>query len=592
MPEDTGTARRSHFDLRTKLLAYSLTLILIPVVAIGVVAYAMAVETVRASVTRTTENTMQLIAQSMDYIFNDVEDVSLFFIRDSNFHTLLTSRLVDVDTLRLSETVRFHEYLWFLFSSKRYIDSVYVQGFNGIIIDPDNIGFNIDPRMSKELLANRGRYVWYPDQTAAKFGRTSHLVFTMARVVNDIDDIRRPLAFLVINVNEAMLSAIYEGKGAATSTDFYLVDSSGTIVSTGDDRKIGSSLVEVTGAPWSKLSQSQFGRFDFMHESSGFTAFAYPLATGQFTLVSVGPTTDLEARGSALISVVLAGMVVSTILSGVFALLFSRRSIRRLATLTRTVQLIGEGDFSIRAEGLGTDEIGSLGTNINRMTETISSLIEQVYVSRIHEKEAELMALQAQVNPHFLYNVLDTIYWRARLEHAPATSTLIYALSDLFRKNLSQEGQLTSLARELDHVKSYMVIQDEKYGGQIRVMYDIETGTEDATVLRLSLQPIVENSIIHGLGEVEYAGLITIRARRSVDELICTIEDNGIGIDLETSEEALRDGVSNHGIGLRNVNERLVRTFGEQYSLRIERREPRGTRVTIRHPFRKAGATT
>jgi len=582
------------FSLRYKLLLYSITLILLPVLLIGSLAHFESVNSVRQNIIRSRLESMQLAAATMDYIFRDVQAVSLFFLQDDNLRRLLTSaRTPETRPLRFRELTQINQYIWFLLGSRNYIDSVYIRGFNGVVLDPDTTNYEITRKMDEEVRAWKGRYVWYPDQVVSKYRRTAIPVFSNIRLMNDIDDITRPLGFLVINVSESMVSRIYADKGVTPGARFYLIDSSGTIRSAADKSLLGRPLASIYGRI-AMPAIARSGSVDFDAPASAaarlfhdrrFVFLQWPLESTGLALASVVPRGELTGSLSGFEAVILLGICLSLLLSGLFAVIFSRRTLANIRRLSDAVRAIGRGTFAVELDLKGNDEIALLGTSVAGMSRTISRLIKENYEIRIKEKEAELMALEAQISPHFLYNVLDTIYWKCRLEKAYTSAELLKALSDLFRLNLSRGDRFIALRRELEYLRSYLLIQKEKYADRIEIGFEVDGGISEKPVLKQVLQPIVENAIIHGFAGGDRRGHVLVKAFPDGSDIVLEVSDDGRGIDQAKIDEYLRRGPSNGSIGLKNVDERLRLNFGDAYGIRIEANPGGGTRVLIRQPL-------
>ena len=263
--------------------------------------------------------------------------------------------------------------------------------------------------------------------------------------------------------------------------------------------------------------------------------------------------------------------------------------------------------MNLRIPGERQDEVGLLGRSFNAMLQQIGRLLSQVREEQRLKREAELRSLQAHIQPHFLYNTLDTIQWLARKDGAKEAAEMVEALSKLFRIGLSKGQETIPLADELEHIRSYLKIQKTRYKDKLN--YEIEAGAirGDTLVLKLILQPVVENAIYHGIKERRGPGHIAIRVSERDGVLEFTVEDDGVGMSEErlaalrgTLESPMASGgetgaggglpvspaaSAGSSYGLRNVQERIRLTFGESYGISVESKEKQGTRVTIRHPI-------
>lgn len=226
------------------------------------------------------------------------------------------------------------------------------------------------------------------------------------------------------------------------------------------------------------------------------------------------------------------------------------------------------------------------------LRETERKLAEQIRINAELEealRETELRALQAQVNPHFLFNTLSSIAACSFMEGAPKTNELVQALARLLRYTLRQIGQMVELGEELRHVRDYLLIEKARYGNRISVLYDVDDSVLGARLPLLTLQPLVENAIIHGL-DGRTAGTLRLAARADEAWVKVEVADDGVGMDEETAAAVLgkaRTGAGlSHvtGLGLENVHRRLEHAFGEGSGLSLSSRPGEGTRVMVRFP--------
>ncbi|WP_172195282.1 cache domain-containing sensor histidine kinase [Saccharibacillus qingshengii] len=258
------------------------------------------------------------------------------------------------------------------------------------------------------------------------------------------------------------------------------------------------------------------------------------------------------------------------------------------------------GDLSVPYTEIRGDEIGMLGHSFNHMLVELRSQIKLVERKERQKREAELRSLQDNIKPHFLYNTLDTIHWMARKKDAGEVSEMVESLSKLFRIGLSKGSDIIPLADEIEHIRSYLLIQQTRYTGRLAVEIEADPRSDPAFVLKLLLQPLVENAIYHGIKARRGPGVIRIRIAAGPDELLLEVADDGAGMEPERlaelrqklrrplealerqSSERERSGRS---YGMLNVQARLNLAFGEAYGLKIDSRPGEGTVVTVRHPL-------
>lgn len=293
-------------------------------------------------------------------------------------------------------------------------------------------------------------------------------------------------------------------------------------------------------------------------------------------------TSKVERVVSSLVvilSIVLAGTV---FLGSVFSDLFSK-------PVKSLVKAMGdfEGDSSefVYQPVRGTKEISALSDSFEHMAVRIQKLMEKVRQEEITLRKTELKALQAQINPHFLYNTLDAIAWMCEAGRNEDAVEMVNALARLFRISISRGHELIPIEKELQHAQSYLHIQNFRYKNQFQYTFDVDETCLQYYCNKITLQPIIENAIYHGMDRMVDEGMIRIGIHQMDDKIIFTVEDNGVGMTEEQCMEVLQKEPGDRaGIGIKNVNDRIKIYFGEEYGLAIESELDEGTRVTITMP--------
>lgn len=305
--------------------------------------------------------------------------------------------------------------------------------------------------------------------------------------------------------------------------------------------------------------------------------------TTQLEILREGIRTDISLALRTSI------FVFAAILLGV--VMFSRRimqsitvPIRKLSEVTKQA---GRGDFAVRVQEDSDDELAVLNANFNRMVERIGQLVEHIRIEQITLRQTELKVLQAQINPHFLYNTLDSIIWLAEAGKKEEVVQMVSALSDFFRTTLSKGKDYITLKEEEKHIRSYLQIQQFRYRDILEYEIDIQEELYPYSILKLTLQPLVENALYHGIKNKRGIGHIQVVAREEKENIVFCVHDNGIGMKPEQlahveellERDLLKEGEPS-GFGLFNVNQRLQLNYGSEYGLKINSIYGEGTTVT------------
>ena len=245
------------------------------------------------------------------------------------------------------------------------------------------------------------------------------------------------------------------------------------------------------------------------------------------------------------------------------------------------------GDFSTHIQVDSTDEVGMLSASYNSLLDKINELIQEVYVEKITSSELELQMLQAQINPHFLYNTLESISMMAAINNDDATADMAALLGSLLRYSISDFNRLVTLSDELAQLRKYIQLQEQRFHSQYQIDVNIDPKFYTITTPKMILQPIVENAIYHGMASVRSGGKILVTAEQpDRSTLLLTVHDNGTGM----TEQQVKDlnGYINEennlfkSIGMRNVNRRIQLFCGLEYGLTIESSPAKGTTVYVR----------
>lgn len=262
----------------------------------------------------------------------------------------------------------------------------------------------------------------------------------------------------------------------------------------------------------------------------------------------------------------------------------SKRITKPILNLERTVKKVREGDLSAKADPSSNDEVGDLSESFNEMTDRIAELMEKFEKEQIEKRESVLWALKAQINPHFLYNTLDSIVWMAEAGQNEDVVEMTSALAKMLRASIGRDSETATLRLELENIRNYLRIQKYRYKSKLNYEIDVPEKLYNRRVEHLSLQPLVENAIYHGIRERREGGLITVFAEEREGNLVIAVEDNGVGMTEERIREIMNREESVKSMGVRNVDNRIKLTFGSEYGLKIESKPGVGTRVTMTLP--------
>ena len=298
----------------------------------------------------------------------------------------------------------------------------------------------------------------------------------------------------------------------------------------------------------------------------------------------VTDTLQDQIRRFMVVCSVLIGVLI--IVVAVSAVMIVSGIIQPISQLNQATEKIAQGDFNARAQADSEDEVAELAVSFNKMAGSMQSLIDKVKEDERKMRKADLRLLQEQIQPHFLYNTLDTIVWLIESNEPDEAVTMVVTLSDFFREILSKGKEFISIKEEEKHISSYLQIQEMRYRDILEYDIQLDQVIYKYQILKLTLQPVVENALYHGIKYKRAKGCIHIHGEKEGDIIRLTVRDDGVGLDEEELEQ-LRQQIekpcqeTEKGFGLANVNERIHMYFGPEYGMKIQSQKGKGTTVEI-----------
>ncbi len=372
---------------------------------------------------------------------------------------------------------------------------------------------------------------------------------------------------ITMNIREEVISAHFSDGADGANSSTYLVDNNGEVlVSSNPDYSEGS----IKDTPYYRfLADGAGGRIVEIDKRRYLVTYK-PVGNQGWRLVRLSVLSSLLLPGRRIIFLIIGIGVVCLALASVLSILLSRTITKPVRDLTEAMDLAGQGDLETRVEETGNDEIGKMTRYFNRMVEQISDLMSEVYQEQSDRRRFELMALQTQIRPHFLYNALDGVCALVQMNRSDDAFRMGKALSLFYRGALSGGRNIISLEEELDIVRQYLTIQSFRYSGDFSYDIDVDDRFLQRRALKLSLQPLVENAMYHGIRGMSEKGYISIRAEDQGPNYSIVVQDNGAGFPVGYKG----------GFGIQSVRERVKLYFGSEGIVEIES-VPGDTRVRI-----------
>ncbi|NIK80232.1 two-component system sensor histidine kinase YesM [Paenibacillus castaneae] len=421
--------------------------------------------------------------------------------------------------------------------------------------------------------------------------QSERYVFTIVRKV--IDKQLKPIGMIAVDANISVIEDQMSELDKVTSGKSVIIDELGNVIYDSDKERMGTnieddpSVVQATGTKGS-----------FYLESDGYNRL-YIYTTSPNTnwkVITSIPDSELTKDAVVIRNVTWIATIITIIVALFISFVFSFALTNPLRKMMRLMKNVQEGDFNVQFQVKHRDEVGQLGNQFNRMIVRIDHLIQDIYVMETKKKEAELQALQSQINPHFMYNTLESIRMAAELNDDHIAADMIAILGKLLRYSISDLHEEVTLENEVGHMHNYVEMLNYRYPNRFRLETDISEELRSYPIIKLVLQPIVENAIYHGMDDNKPFMRIELIGECTQHILLLRIKDDGVGMDMATLDRLNRSlaGIEiedtgekqkTGGIGLKNVNERIKLHYGNAYGLKVKSKPNEGTEVILQLPL-------
>lgn len=588
-----------------KILIVFLTMMLVMMLSSGVVYYNYASEQIVENFNVSSRDLMRQINYSLSSQVNGLIRRANSLLTNRTFITTLSDYLsspTEKNYIKAMGTVA--DFLNEISNSEPLVESMFVYtpraGFDDFSHSrSQSFDFTQSEFASAYAKQDSKSLQWFPLQRDVIFTRQAWVVPFVWRFSVEGFAGAKPLCFFVMQIGQDALGKVI--LDSYQSVDFaFVLDNYGNLI-IGDEAEF-SGMEQALSA----LEQPEEGVWeaDILYAGQDYMAMHSKLDVNGWQIYILKNKTELLHSLGDLRRLIEQTLLVLLLLGAGLMSLVTRQMTRSLSDMAKRMQNVRDGDLTARFLYPYHDEVGKLADSFNYMLDELESLMEKqnqsiealreernrVAAMQKQKRKAELRALQAQINPHFLYNTLNAITWQAAASGDEKICTLTHALGRFFRISLSRGAEVIPLRDEIDHVRSYLQIQQIRYGERLRFEIDAEPVLMDMQIIKLVLQPLVENSIYHGIKHKDGGGSIVVSAREEDGFAVLSVEDDGVGIEraqLETMNDELGRAISRQteGYGIFNVNERLHLYYGEDCGLHYESEAGVFTRVTFRVPI-------
>lgn len=415
-------------------------------------------------------------------------------------------------------------------------------------------------------------------------------VISIARVINKVGS-KQPIGMILVDIRLDSLREIL-ALSETSKRNFIIIDEKGGIVYSSDTSEETADILP-TQLEEPKLHTSLQQESGNLYAKVAGTDAYVNFATSSYSkwkVIQYIDEKEMNKQSTVLGRIILTLALISLGTAILFMYILSERVTKPIILLSRKVKLVGMGKFDVDLTSTRQDEFGVLYQGIRKMVEDLQNYIERSSMAKAQQKVAQYGALKSQINPHFLANVLESIQMKAIINGQRDIGDMVGKVGRLFRTHIQTGKETVTLQEELEHIRLYVKIQQIRFGDKINYVERLEANSELLHVIHFSLQPIVENAIVHGLECRSVPGQLEVSSTLVGDEMLIMVADNGVGMDEEKLKQLNyrlsqpSDTLDETHIGVKNVHDRIRFHFGEQYGIEITSQLGEGTTVLIRLP--------
>lgn len=573
--------------IRNKITVLFIIAMTISFLLLGFSMYIISSDMMKAEVSNSNLQTLREVDKCISLIMKEIDDISMLIALNpiiqnylsKNYPSLTEEEYRDYyEVLEILDGVSAYNRLLFIklyTKGKNYYNKVGNSYRMADIYREDDI-IN-SPWYIKTCQLNGKMLLVFNEE----YGAQDDSILFMRRVIKNMDN--NKLGIIEINVPESLFTNAINDIKIKHTGFIFIANTEGIILTHKNKDLIGEKLVNPM---LEHIMDKGSGYYiDAVDGVKHMFIFSQNPELG-FIFIGQVPLKEVLENTTTIRNYTIIILLICIILSTLISYAMSLKITRPIHHLTHTMRKAVAGDFNIQVQIDSKDEIGELGNVFNSLVQKINSLIHEVYESNLEKRELELLALQSQINPHFLYNTLDSLKWMAAKYNADDISEFIDKLALFFRLTVSKGKNIIALKDEIMQTKSYLQIQKIRYPDKLQVYFNLDPKTYEFSTVKLILQPIVENAIIHGIALKKARGTIIISSYIEDNTIILKVIDDGVGIHPEKLKSILSSPSENkNSYGMKNVEKRIQLYFGEKYTIDCFSRMGIGTVVTLRLPL-------
>jgi two-component system, sensor histidine kinase YesM len=584
-------------SLKSRLILYLLIITIVPSIIISYFYYKTSQYYLKENMINTSISNLVYSMDVIDKQLNYAGQLSDWIFLNKNLDSILTRNCDGQKIIYNSEIRTFFDLidyqLKFNASIGLYISSLFINGKNGVDLREGNDASLIDKTKIEKLewfkkgLGQMGKSWYGIVANPASIKYDSYILPLVRPIIHSYTN--REIGWQMIGFRTAVISDLFRNYEIKNDEALMVIDSQGFCVYNNNNKYIGQDLKKLVYIR-TILKRRKEGNLSVrINGATRMVAFAKSELTN-WSIIKILSSEELDRQQRMLFNITLIILFFSFIFTSFLTIYLSSNLTHPLTKLLEQTKAIAAGNFSRDPSIEGEDELGILGRGINEMAVNIHSLLDQVIKDEQEKRRLELKMLQYQVNPHFLYNTLNSVKLMATVQKADGIKEMVTALGRLIMNLSKNSSEKITLAEEISLLNDYVYIQNIRYKGKIKLEYNLEReDLRKCKIIKFTLQPIVENAIFHGIEPKKDAGRIAIQILESEGHLLICVEDDGVGMTEEQIDSVLSTipadksrGLS--GIGIKNVDERMKLTYGSEFGLSIESITGEYTKVKLKIP--------
>lgn len=537
--------------------------------------------------------------KTLELYMKEIEKLSLAIFTDAYIQSNLSNRdkKITIDEFHVKNSM--YPRLFHHAYPHSYVENIHIYTNDGVIYDYSKRGFIEIHKQAEEETWSRKldtlpkeQFLLLPTMKTKSQNGNSDYKLSLVRNIYQIPQ-RNKIGAMKIEINVNALKEILNTHNHHLQEHMrvLILTKDGAVVYDNQEEHIGTPPGQFDMSIFSKDSTSgnlewEGNKYIYTYEQSDYTNWN--------TVVLISNDFMIAEQNRILKYILFIGLF-SMLLIAILSYLLSHQITSPLRNMMSTMKKVKQGKLNERMEYTGNFETDLVSRVYNNMLDSINRLISEVYEAKLMEKNAKISALQSQINPHFLYNTLNIMKSISRVKGVEEVAEISESLADLFKYSMKQHKGPVSLREEIAHIQNYMKIQQHRFGDRFSLICNVSDQLLNASIPKLTIQPLIENSIKHGIGHRKGGGIIELSISQISHILVVQVRDNGVGMDddtlnvirnkLLTTSTIFKYEDEESGIGLINIQQRIQLLYGERYQLKVDSKENEEVIITMEIPF-------